>query len=87
MRHRAVTRALAVAAVALVALAPMAAAHVTVNPGEAEKGGFARLTFRVPNERDDAGTTTLEVNLPEDQAFPFVSMRVMNDRSTALMRD
>ena len=74
MRHRAVTRALAVAAVALVALAPMAAAHVTVNPGEAEKGGFARLTFRVPNERDDATTTTVEVNLPEDA--PFTSVRV-----------
>jgi uncharacterized protein YcnI len=69
-----VTRALTVAAVALVALAPMAAAHVTVNPGEAEKGGFARLTFRVPNERDDATTTSVEVNLPEDA--PFTSVRV-----------
>jgi uncharacterized protein YcnI len=74
VRHRALTRALAVAAVALVAVAPMAAAHVTVNPGEAEKGGFARLTFRVPNERDDATTTTVEVNLPEDA--PFSSVRV-----------
>ena len=74
MRHRALTRALAVAAVALLAVAPMAAAHVTVNPGEAEKGGFAALTFRVPNERDDAGTTTVEVNLPEDA--PFTSVRV-----------
>ena len=74
MRHRAPTRALVVAAVALVALAPMAAAHVTVNPGEAEKGGFARLTFRVPNERDDATTTTVEVNLPEEA--PFTSVRV-----------
>jgi uncharacterized protein YcnI len=53
----------------------MASAHVTVNPGEVEKGSFARLTFRVPNERDDAGTTSLEVNLPEDQAFPFVSTK------------
>ena len=74
MRHRALTRALAVAAVALVAVAPMAAAHVTVNPGEAEKGGFARLTFRVPNERDDATTTTVEVNFPEEA--PFTSVRV-----------
>ena len=74
MRHRALTRALAVAAVALVAVAPMAAAHVTVDPGEAEKGGFARLTFRVPNERDDATTTTVEVNLPEEA--PFTSVRV-----------
>jgi uncharacterized protein YcnI len=75
VKTRAVTRALGVAVLALVALAPMASAHVTVNPGEVEKGSFARLTFRVPNERDDAGTTSLEVNLPEDQAFPFVSVR------------
>jgi uncharacterized protein YcnI len=53
----------------------MASAHVTVNPKEVEKGSFARLTFRVPNERDDAGTTSLEVNLPEDQAFTSVSVK------------
>jgi uncharacterized protein YcnI len=75
VKTRALTRALGIAAAALVALAPMASAHVTVNPGEVEKGSFARLTFRVPNERDDAGTTTLEVNMPEDQAFPFVSIK------------
>jgi periplasmic copper chaperone A len=39
------------------------------------KGSFARLSFRVPNERDDAGTTTLEVNLPEDQAFTSVRVK------------
>jgi periplasmic copper chaperone A len=71
--HR-VTRALAVAAVAFVAAAPMAAAHVTVNPREAPKGGYAALAFRVPNERDDSGTTALEVNMPEDH--PVASVRV-----------
>jgi len=75
VKTRALTRALGVAAAALVALALMASAHVTVNPGEVEKGSFARLTFRVPNERDDAGTTSLEVNLPEDQAFTSVRVR------------
>lgn len=75
MNIRALTRALGVAALAVVALAPMASAHVTVNPGEVEKGSFARLTFRVPNERDDAGTTSLEVNLPEDVAFTSVSIK------------
>jgi uncharacterized protein YcnI len=64
----------AIAALGVVALAPMAAAHVTVNPGEAEKGGFTTLTFRVPNERDDATTTTVEVNMPEDS--PIRSVRV-----------
>ena len=74
MRNLRVTRALAVAAVALVAAAPMAVGHVTVNPGEAPRGGYAALAFRVPNERDDSGTTSLQVNLPEDH--PISSVRV-----------
>jgi uncharacterized protein YcnI len=64
------TRALIVAGLALVVAAPMADAHVTVKPGEAPKGGFAKLAFRVPNERPDSGTTTPEVNLPEDLRSP-----------------
>jgi periplasmic copper chaperone A len=75
VKTRALTRALGVAAAALVALAPMASAHVTVNPEEVARGSFARLSFRVPNERDDAGTTSLEVNLPEDVAFTSVSIK------------
>jgi uncharacterized protein YcnI len=74
VNNRRLTRALAVAAVTLVAAAPMAMAHVSVNPGEAPKGGYAALAFRVPNERDDSGTTTLEVNLPVDH--PITSVRV-----------
>ena len=46
-----------------------------MNPGEAPKGGFAKLAFQVPNEREDAGTTTLEVNLPEDHPIANVSVR------------
>jgi uncharacterized protein YcnI len=74
VNDRRLTRALAVAAVAVVAAAPTAAAHVTVNPGEAPKGGFTTLAFRVPNERDDSTTTKVEVNLPEDH--PLRSVRV-----------
>jgi uncharacterized protein YcnI len=74
VKHRLTAGVAAVAAVALVVLAPMAAAHVTVNPGEAEKGGYAALTFRVPNERDDARTTTVEVNFPVE--MPLASVRV-----------
>ena len=56
--------------------APVAAwAHVSVNPGEAEAGGFARVSFRVPNERDDAGTTQVEVNMPEDHPIGNVSVQ------------
>jgi uncharacterized protein YcnI len=72
--NRRLAAAVALAAVGVVAAAPMAAAHVTVNPGEAEKGGFAALTFRVPNERDDATTTSVEVNFPEEH--PITSVRV-----------
>ena len=46
----------AAVAVAL-ALAPAAGAHVTLQPEEAPAGGFTRLDVRVPNERDNAGTT------------------------------
>ena len=53
------------AAVAALLLAPAAAqAHVTVQPDTAPAGGFTRLDVRVPNERDDAGTTKVDVQLP-----------------------
>lgn len=50
----------------VVALAAPAAAHVTVQPGEAPRGAFAKLTFRVPNEHDTASTTAVEVSFPTD---------------------
>ena len=59
-----------VVAVAL-ALAPAAGAHVTLQPPEAPAGGFTRLDVRVPNERDNAGTTKVEVQFPP--GFLFVS--------------
>jgi len=52
-----------------------AAAHVTVQPPEVEQGGFAKLTFRVPNERDNAATVGLRVQLPVDQPFTSVSVK------------
>jgi uncharacterized protein YcnI len=63
------------AGAALVLPATSALAHVTVNPREATGGSYAKLAFRVPNERDDAGTTRLEVNLPADHPFASVSVR------------
>ncbi len=62
-----------VGVVVSVATATAAQAHVTVQPGEVEGGGFSVISFRVPNERDDAGTTRLRVTLPEDQ--PLGSVR------------
>lgn len=63
-------------AVALAAVgASPASAHITVNPSEARQGGFARLSFRVPNERDNSGTVKVEVEIPQSPPIPFVSVR------------
>ncbi|WP_419996445.1 YcnI family protein [Streptomyces boninensis] len=51
---------------AVLLLAVPASAHVSVNPDEAEQGGYATVNFKVPNERDNASTVKLEVTLPED---------------------
>ncbi len=72
IRRRAAVLAAASTA-AVLALAAPASAHVTVQPGEAEQGGYAGVKFRVPNENDSAGTTKLEINLPEDK--PLTSVR------------
>jgi uncharacterized protein YcnI len=53
-------------AVAALLAAPAATAHVTMNPGEWEAGGFARFAVRVPNERDDAAVTRVRVQFPEN---------------------
>jgi periplasmic copper chaperone A len=57
------------------ALAGPAAAHVTVNPKTATQGGYAKVTFRVPNETDNADTTELEINLPIDTPVASVSLK------------
>jgi uncharacterized protein YcnI len=63
------------AGAALVLPAASAFAHVTVNPKEAAQGGYAKLAFRVPNERDGVNTTRLEVNFPTDHPLASVSVR------------
>lgn len=52
-----------------------ALAHVTVQPGSVEQGSFSKVAFRVPNERDDASTTKIEVTFPVDHPLPFVSVK------------
>ncbi|WP_128435485.1 YcnI family protein [Streptomyces cyaneus] len=55
------------AGTAVLALSVPAFAHVSVQPeGTAAKGGYAVVDFKVPNERDNARTTKLEVNFPTD---------------------
>lgn len=54
------------AAGSVLLLAVPAFAHVSVQPGQAEQGGYATINFKVPNERDNASTVKLEVTLPAD---------------------
>ena len=54
----------------MVLVASPAWAHVTANPGEAPKGGFAKIDFRVPNESDTAATISLEITFPTDTPIP-----------------
>jgi uncharacterized protein len=65
--------AAAVAGSAVLLLCSPAFAHVSVQPeGTAAKGGYAVVNFRVPNERDNASTTQLEVNFPADAPLSSV---------------
>ncbi|MBM7368686.1 YcnI family copper-binding membrane protein [Gordonia hydrophobica] len=50
-----------------------ASAHVTAQPGEAKQGGYAVVTFRVPNESDTASTTRVEISIPTEH--PLTSVR------------
>ena len=60
------TSALAAAtAVAVLAAPAVAQAHVTLNPREVTAGSFTVMNVRVPNERDDAGTTKVDVRFPD----------------------
>ncbi|MEV5433543.1 YcnI family protein [Streptomyces sp. NPDC052701] len=63
----------AVAGTATLALSAPAFAHVTVEPeGAAAKGDYAVVGFKVPNERDNASTTKLEVAFPTDHPIASV---------------
>lgn len=52
-----------------------ASAHVHVDPDDTAAGGYAHLTFPVPNESDTAKTSKLEVTLPTDTPFNSVSVK------------
>jgi periplasmic copper chaperone A len=54
------------AAAALALVVPAAAqAHVTLQPDTGVAGTYTRLDVRVPNERDDASTSKVEVQFPD----------------------
>ena len=58
----------------VVLLAGTAGPDVTVNPRTAPQGSYAKLAFRVPNEKDDADTTEVEVQMPTDHPLASVSI-------------
>ncbi len=62
-------RTVVCSALAALVVAPAAEAHVTMDPGEWEAGGFGRFSIRVPTEREDASTTRVTVRLPEGVFF------------------
>ncbi|GAA1245554.1 YcnI family protein [Kitasatospora nipponensis] len=70
---RRLATALALATGTLLATAVPAFAHVTVQPGTAQQGGYTAVAFRVPDESDTASTTKLEVTLPTDHPIASVS--------------
>jgi uncharacterized protein YcnI len=58
----------------MVVMTGTASAHVTID-GTGEKGGFSIVTFSVPNERPDASTVSLQVQLPQEAPLAFVSVQ------------
>ena len=70
------TVAAGVIAAAFVLTAAPAWAHVTVHPSTLVAGSSdVELTFRVPNERDDANTVTVQVFFPTD--LPLLTVDVL----------
>jgi periplasmic copper chaperone A len=61
----------------LLALAPVASAHVTVNPKTQVPGSFGEITFRAPNESASASFTKLVVHLPAAQPFGSLNARTI----------
>ncbi|MFF8587524.1 YcnI family protein [Streptomyces althioticus] len=73
MKASRIAAAGAVAGAAVLAVSSPCFAHVSVQPeGEAAKGGYAVVGFKVPNERDNAATTKLEVTFPSDHPLSSV---------------
>lgn len=76
MHPRRIVALVALMFTALLVAVP-AAAHVTANPSQAAHGSFTKVAFRVPNERPDAETVKVEIQLPQDHPIPFVSTRAL----------
>ncbi|MFF7330579.1 DUF1775 domain-containing protein [Streptomyces sp. NPDC008150] len=77
----------AIAGATVLVLSSPAFAHVTVSPeGTAAKGGYAVIDFKVPNERDDASTTKVEVNFPTDHPLASVMPQAIDGWSVKITK-
>jgi uncharacterized protein YcnI len=50
-------------------------AHVTVDPGQAPKGSYTKLIFRVPSEMALANTVKFDVKFDENHPIPTVAIK------------
>jgi uncharacterized protein YcnI len=66
---------IAIAVGVLVLCGAPAFAHVTVDPGQATKGGFTKLTFSVPNEMESASTVKFDVKFDSNHPIASVSVK------------
>ena len=87
-RSARITAAIATGTVLATTVVPSgpASAHVSVSPGQAAQGGFANLTFRVPNEREDATTTKVELHFPTDTPIIGATVRQLTGWSSEVKR-
>jgi uncharacterized protein len=73
MKASRIAAAVAAAGASVLLLSSPSFAHVSVQPeGAAAKGGYATVAFKVPNERDNASTTKLEINFPAEHPLASV---------------
>ena len=72
-RVRRTATVVATTAAALLLGPGVASAHVSITTEPAAPGSYSTVGFRVPNESDTAATTTVEIQLPADSPFSFVS--------------
>jgi uncharacterized protein len=83
------TITLAAVAAGALALPAAASAHVTIQPTQAVAGESTVLNVRVPNERDDASTVKLQVQMPAGfvsaawEAVPGWSVRAVKQKLSA----
>lgn len=72
-RWRRTATVLTATAAALLLGTGTALAHVSITTDPVAPGSYATVDFRVPNESDTAATTKVEIQLPTDSPFAFVS--------------